>query len=167
MEMGGVDTELKTRGMLVMGNSAYKGLMAILEAIGASSNQIIVQGLADMLDSEQIKRYLDRGIMPYVYAAGFLSFSGREINKKNVSKCVAALGETPDEGLIDILLKTKVRSHLVYIYAFYFLLANGKPTTKESMTRVIESLDMKVDGVALVEVLNFLKEYGKSEDIKF
>lgn len=160
-------SEVGAKGMQVLGTGAYKGLMAILEAISASSTQIIVQGLAGLLESDQIRRYLDRGVMPYIYTTGFLSYAGREINSKSMSRCIAALGITPDDGLIDMLLKAKVRSHLLYVYAFFFLLANGRPTTKESMERVVEALDMKVDQAALAEVLNFLKEYNEFQEVKF
>ncbi len=143
----------------LIGRVTYKGLIAILEAISATSTQIIVQGLSDTLDSKDVKGALNSGILPYLYAAGLLSYAGRDIDKKSVSKVVASLGLKPQNDLIDIVLRTGVKGHLIYVYAFYFLIATGRQTTKENIKKVVEALGVKPDSEDIDYVLKYVAEY--------
>ena len=97
------------------------------------------------MESPEIKSNIGKGIVNYVLAAGLLSFAGREIDKKNLTAVVASMGITPDSKMADSLLLTGAKSHLVYLYAYYFLLAGKVPVSEEKMIDVIAALGLKPD----------------------
>ena len=145
----------------IVGERKYEAIEAILRDICAASDRIIMHSLSGVLKDAEVDELIRHGIMPYIYAAGFLSFAGREINHASLAGSIRAIGLTPDDRIIALFLGSGVRSHLVYLYSFYFLLANGVVPTREGIAAVVCSLSMAVDPVALDEVLDFLRRNNR------
>lgn len=146
------------RSEQLLGEHRYEAIEDILNDISAISSKMLMHSLSGVLRDHDVVDLLKQGIMPYIYAAGFLSFAGREINEENLTNTISSLGMTPSKRIIGLFLESRVRSHLVYVYSFYFLLANGERATKERMVRVAESLGIKADHVAIDQVIDFLKK---------
>ena len=137
----------------------YSTLNAIINAVTTSSANIIMAELRKLLEDKDIQASLSEGIMPYIYAAGFLSFAGREINASSLSKTVASLGIEPDINYISMLEKLDIKSHLIYLYAFYFVLANGRMASKDDLVRVVEAAGAEPDLKRAEEIIKFLESH--------
>ncbi|MDE1823426.1 MAG: hypothetical protein KGI00_04100 [Candidatus Micrarchaeota archaeon] len=132
------------------------GLEAIVEAVSNSSVDVVTSELAKTMRDERVRAHMKDGIIAYLYAAGFLSFAGREINRENLSKVVSAIGIRPNDALIDIVIGAGVKNHLVYVYAFYYLLANGLERSDENIRKVMNAIGMEADKEGYGDVLPFV-----------
>ena len=150
-----------TKSERIVGERKYEAIEAILRDICAASDRIIMHSLSGVLKDKEVDELIRHGIMPYIYAAGFLSFAGREINHASLASSIRAVGIVPDDRIIALLLGSGVRSHLVYLYSFYFLLANGTAPTEANIAAVVRSIGMAVDRVALDSVLDFLRKNNR------
>lgn len=137
----------------------YSTLNAIVNAVTVSSASITMAELKRILEDKDIQSSLRKGIMPYIYAAGFLSFSGREISASNISKIVASIGIKPDLNYINMLEKLNLKSHLIYLYAFYFVLANGRMASKDDLVRVVEAVGAEPDPKRAEEIIKFVESH--------
>lgn len=135
---------------------AYSSLSAIIEEVISASKKIMLAELGKLLKQKNLGKAIEKGIMPYIYAAGFLSFAGREINKENLAKAMKAIGAEPDPKMVDALLKTGIRSHVIYVYAFYFLLANGRETSEGNIRRVVDEFGISEESKVLEETLAYI-----------
>jgi ribosomal protein L12E/L44/L45/RPP1/RPP2 len=125
--------------------SGYQTLKAILNAITATCTDILLDQLGNALKKDVATDRDHNKIMPYFYAAGFLSFAGREIDRKNLIDCITSAGMHVDNNLLSIILDSGIKSHLIYVYASYFLLVNGIRPTSDKLLNVIKSLGMQPD----------------------
>ncbi len=135
---------------------AYSSLSAIIDEILSASKKIMITELDKLLKQKNLGKAMEKGIMSYIYAAGFLSFAGREINKENLTKAMRAIGAQSDPRMIDALLKTGIKSHVIYVYAFYFLVANGKEASEENVRKVVEEFGISEDSKTLEETLAYI-----------
>ena len=149
------------RSEQVLGERKYEAIEAILSDISATSYKLIMHSLSTVVKNREVDELIKHGIMPYIYAAGFLSFAGEEINWENLARVVKTLGLVPNERIIMLFLRSGVRSHLIYLYSFYFLLANGEKPTRERIRYVVEAMGQKVDHSALEDVLDFLRRNNR------
>ena len=106
------------------GDARYSALKAIIDEITNCSDSYMSMALGVLMQRPEIRKHIDGGVMPYLYAAGLLSFAGREITDESLSKLLKVIGVKPDRKLLDIIMESGVKSHLVYIYSFYFLLSS-------------------------------------------
>lgn len=134
-----------------------ESLIAIIKAITDTSSKLVTAELEQLLEKPEIIN-APKNIMTYMYAAGFLSFSGRELNKENLCNVVKSLGIEPDEDLIEILLSPKldIKGHLIYVYGFYFLLVNGVIPTEDNIIKVVSSVNEKGNKQIASEVREFI-----------
>lgn len=134
----------------------YTTLKAIVKAVAEASVNIIMDSFESAFQSDEVKANVKNGIMSYLYAAGFLSFAGREITKDSVFSVLNAVGIEPNPLLTDIMLRSGIKSHLVYAYAFYFLLINGKSTSEANILRVIDAIGLNPDKERVKEIMGLL-----------
>ncbi|MDE1868839.1 MAG: hypothetical protein KGH60_02635 [Candidatus Micrarchaeota archaeon] len=123
----------------------YSTLRAVVKAATDASVALAMKGFETVFKSDEVRANIDKGIMTYFYAAGILSFCGREINRENITRILEAIDIEPNNVLTDVLLKTGLKSHIVYAYAYYYLLINGKSTTDANIMRVIDALGLEPD----------------------
>ncbi|MCL4379695.1 MAG: hypothetical protein M1160_03725 [Candidatus Marsarchaeota archaeon] len=145
------------RSEQVLGVSKYEAIEAILRGVCAVSDKIIMRSLSKVLKDREVDELIRHGMLPYVYAAGFLSFAGRSISRNNMASIVQSIGIIPDARIITLFLNSGVRSHLIYLYSFYFLLANGVEPSRDKIAAAVRSLGIDVDAIALDDVLSFLR----------
>lgn len=129
------------------------GLEAIVEAVGNSSTNIVMREFEKAMRNETVKAHIKDGIISYLYAAGFLSFTSREINRENMAKVLNAIGVKPNYALIDVVLQSGVKNHLIYVHVAYYLLANGMERTEENVKKVMKAIGMEVDKEDLEEIV--------------
>ena len=142
----------------IAAESGYEALLAVLGAIGDTSSGIISFGLRKALQEEGIKRNLKNGVMPYLYAAGFLSYVGREIDKQTITATLRAMNIEPKQNLMEEVIKLGLKSHLVYVYAYYLLMALGKEASVESISRIAAIAGgVEPDKAVILESLAFIK----------
>ncbi len=131
----------------------YSTLKVIINAVAQTSAQIVANEFVRAMGSSKVKGRIDESIMPYLYAAGFLSFAGREIDSDNVKRIVKSIGIEPDERYISALMSVKIESHLIYVYAFYYLIANGKQASEDNISKVVKSLGIEPNSERIRYVL--------------
>jgi ribosomal protein L12E/L44/L45/RPP1/RPP2 len=144
---------------------SIEALRAILNSLTDSTRDFAETEFNRIVESDGVKGRV-RQVMPYIYAGAFLSFSGREINEKNLSKVLKVVGMTADKDMVKLLFSSKLRCHFPYIYAYYFLLAFGKIGTEKEILEVVNSLGLHTDKARLKDVLGFLNQ-SKGGPLKF
>jgi ribosomal protein L12E/L44/L45/RPP1/RPP2 len=133
-------------------------LKAVIGAISSSSEQLLMSGLDKALKNEDFIAHLNDGIVRYLYAAAFLSFAGKEITKENLTKVITSLEVEPNDKFMEIILATKFKSHLAYVYTYYFLLVNGMAVTEKKLIDTAKSLGIKANHETAAEVLKFVQK---------
>jgi ribosomal protein L12E/L44/L45/RPP1/RPP2 len=131
---------------------------AILKSVNSLTTKLLVEESEYLLSDNEISARIKDGIAKYIYAAGFLSMTGKEITRENMAGLIKVLDGEPDYGMIDLLLKRGIKSHVAYIYAYYFLLTNGKEVSKESMAKVLEFSGIKPDEKRIADMIAFISE---------
>ena len=149
-----IDKELDEQ---IASEAGYQAEVAIIRAIGSTVEGIMTYGLRRALQDKGLRGALRSGIMSYLFAAGFLSFAGREINRESITAVTKALGLTPNEELIEKVMGVGLRSHLIYVYIYYFLIAIGREPTEDALGAVVKSLGMEPDKIAILETFGFIK----------
>ncbi len=144
----------------------YKLIRSILGAVAETSVDLLLEELYHTTMNKIIRMDMKKGIMHYLYAAGFLSFAGREIDKNTVEGVLRAVGMAPDGALVDAVLNSHIKSHLVYIYASYFLLVNGVDPTVERVLDVVGALGLPQDRERAAFVLRFIRKKAMYERTK-
>lgn len=139
-------------------NAIYVGLSATVEMVGKISTALLISELKKSLSNPAIKAHIYDGISSYLYAAGFLSLTGREITRENLINCIKMLGVKPKDELVDAIFKADIKSHLVYIYAYYFLLSVGREVTVNELESVLGAIGIPVDKASAAEAIVFLNE---------
>ncbi len=134
-----------------MSESVSNTSRVILTRVSEISLRILTSELEEIIECKEVKDNLPNGIMLYIYTSAFLSFAGRSINKENISNVLKSMGITPNEQMIDVLMRNKIRSHLIYVYATYLLLAAGILPEKEKVKKVVESIGENADDKAAAE----------------
>ncbi len=131
---------------------------ALIKAVFATSEQLTMLSMNLALKNKEFVSHLHDGIVRYLYAALLLSFVGKDINGKNLVGVIKSLGVEPNQKFIDILLGTNVEGHpvfistLVYVYAYYYLLANGVEVTEQKIMELVEAIGVKEDTRTAVEI---------------
>lgn len=133
-------------------------LKAVVTAIFSSCLQILMLALGQHLENKEFVAHLDDGIARYLYAAALLSFASKEIDRKNLTAVISSLDIIPNQKLVDIILSMKLKSHLGYVYIYYYLLVNGVSVTEEKLVQTAEALGIKGDVKSAAELLKFLQK---------
>jgi ribosomal protein L12E/L44/L45/RPP1/RPP2 len=143
---------------LKAGEVISETLRAVIGSISSTSEQLLMSGLNSALENGDFIAHLDDGIVRYLYAAAFLSFAGKDISKDNLANVIKSLDVEPDDEFMDIILATKFKSHLAYIYTYYFLLVNGMAVTEKKLIATVKFLGIKADRETAAEVLKFVQK---------
>ncbi len=130
---------------------------AIVTALTSTTKVVMIAGFKKFMETDHIREVFAQGLMPYVYAAGFLSFAGREITEDNLTKAINSIGMTPNPAHIEALLKTGITSHLMYIYAYYYLLAVGQEPTITRIINVTKEFGIPPNADRAGEALVYIK----------
>ena len=137
-------------------SSIYDAFSATIDTVTEMVKSLLMLELKKTLEQKQVAEQVKEGIAVYIYTAGFLSLAGREVTRYNLSKFVSLLGSEPNEQLIEVLLKSGVKSHLAYIYAYYFLLTSGKDASIDQILQVMQLLDLPADRARAAEAIRFV-----------
>ena len=137
-------------------------LKALMSAIAAAERDFISAEFRRIVKTPGILERADE-MMPYLYAAAYVSYAGREITEENIGAVLRAAGFKPDVSLMRLLDNANVKSHLIYIYSYYFLVALGRMGSAEEMTKLAKALDMDADEGRANDVLLFMKAPKKQQ----
>lgn len=140
------------------GATACETLKAVIKAIFATSEQLMMSTLNEALKNKEFALHLNDGIVRYLYAAALLGFVGKEINRENLAGVIRSLDIEPNYKFIDIVLTTNIKGHLAYVYAYYYLLVNGMMVSAQRLADTVESLGAKADRRTASAVLEILQQ---------
>ena len=158
---------LKKEGMAKQAESASMDieqitldtLKALVESLTSAANDLVISAFRSVMTKSTIRRNISKGIMPYIYAAGFLSYAGREINEQNLAKAVSSIGLQPDQKMIKAFIASGITSHVMYVYAYYYLLAEGQQPTVENIIKIAASFDFPTDAERIKKALSAIEKY--------
>lgn len=136
--------------------TSFAAIKAVIQAISSTTARVMEAEFERIVSDEDVRAHIKQ-LMPYLFAAGLLSYSGREINEENLEKVLGVLDLPLNERAVVLLFDASIGSHLIYIYAYYFLMAFGKAGTESEILNIVESLGMKPDATRMREVLTFLR----------
>ena len=140
--------------------AVFETELAVLEALmGAIANTESRYMAAEFRRITKAKGIIEHAseMTPYLFAAAYVSYAGREIDSESVGAVLRAAGFVPDRILMQLLEAGNVKSHLIYVYSYYFLVALGKAGTAEEMMNLVKALGMEADESRANDVLLFLK----------
>jgi ribosomal protein L12E/L44/L45/RPP1/RPP2 len=141
----------------VLGRATYGSYRAIIKAVTNVSEKIIVKALKDTLANDLAKDRI-KELIPYLYAATFLSFAGREINEETICSVMEPVCKPNDERL-RIVSQLGLRNHLIYVYSYYYLLANGRDASESAVRDVVKAVGVRFDKKAFDETLEYIDAY--------
>ncbi len=121
---------------------------------------MVTREILRALENPLVSVYLDKGMTPYIAAAGALAFSGKEINDEGIGKLLTAVGITPNQNFLSALGKLRYTNELVYITALQYLKLNGRPEGISGVMDVVRSLDVPPDQRLAGYVIEYSHEYG-------
>jgi ribosomal protein L12E/L44/L45/RPP1/RPP2 len=133
-------------------------MKAVIRAVFSTSEQLMMSTLDKAMKNEGIALHLDEGIIRYLYAAALLSFAGKDINKENLAGVIKSIGMEPNGEFVDLVLSSGIKGHLVYVYAYYYLLVNGVAVSEQGLMDTVESLGTKADRRTAAEVIRFAQK---------
>ena len=133
---------------------------AIVDALLDTEKAFMRDRFKAMFSSPTIKGRV-REALPCLYANALLSLSGKETTKETLEAVLSTVSIKIDPPLVASLCKEGIKSHLLYIYAYYFLLAFGKQGTTKEILNVVRSLGNDAEEQRAVEVLTFLKSLDR------
>lgn len=134
----------------------FTTLQATLKAVTDTSYEIVMNSFSKILDDSDVIANVKNGFMPYIFAAGFLSFAGREISSQNMSGVLGAINIEFNEQFMQIMNRISVKSHLIYVYAYYFLLSNGMVADVQGISKVVSSIGIYPDAKGIEDVISYI-----------
>ncbi len=125
---------------------------------GASS-MLVIKELKRAVESPDAFKYIDKGVVNYIVAAGTLAYAGRDVYADGIAKLLLAIDIKPDPEILDAVHMLHFKNHLVYINAVYFLTLVGKEPTIDNVLEVIRAMDVQPDAMIAGYVIEYCKEY--------
>ncbi|MGI0141024.1 MAG: hypothetical protein ACREBF_00005 [Candidatus Micrarchaeales archaeon] len=75
-----------------------------------------------------------------------------------MSELLKLPGVNPNETILNALFASNLKSHLVYIYAYYFLLSMGRDISIDSLNAVLKAIGVPEDKERAAEAIAFLNK---------
>lgn len=142
----------------------FDSVYAIINTLMSTEKAFLQINFKRLIESEEARDNLEK-LIPYVYGSALLSLSGKDINKETLSAVVSSAGIMVNPDYASIVSRVWNKSHLLYIYAYYFLLAFGKEDiSKKDLLKVVRSLGADADEKTAEETLTFIKAKKKAEE---
>ncbi len=137
-------------------------LEKLIGEVTSTSKEVLTRGLGEIVQNGAVQaRLSDNRLVPYIYVIGFLSFCARDVNRENVSTTLRAMGIEPDPELLEIVMSAKPKSHLVYLYCAYTLVAMGKGADQAKVMAFAKALGVTPDPDAAREALEIFEDRYK------
>lgn len=116
----------------------------IVSNISKRSGELIMADLRMILQDSRVAGYLDK-IFPYLYAAGFLAYTGREMSVKSLEGVLGSAGFEADRRIAQAVVDSGVKNNIVYLHALYFLIVMGAEVSMENIRKVLSSIGIEAD----------------------
>lgn len=143
----------------------FESVYAVVDSLVDTEKAFMQTTFKKLADSKEVRNKLIE-IIPCIYAGALLSLSGREINNETLTAVVSSVGITINTEGASMVSKAWGKSHLLYIYAYYFIVAFGrKNVTKEDMLEVVRSLGTDTDEETAKEALAFIKARERAKEM--
>jgi ribosomal protein L12E/L44/L45/RPP1/RPP2 len=121
---------------------------------------MVTREILRALENPMVSAYLDKGMSPYIAAAGALAFSGKEIGDAGIMGLLAAVGINPNQEFLYALGKLHYTNELVYITALQYLRLNGMAEGINGVVEVVRNLEVAPDQRIAGYVIEYSHEYG-------
>ncbi len=132
-------------------------LANIVSNISKRSSELVLADLNEILSDSAVSAYTDR-IFPYLYAAGFLAYTGRDVTADSIEKVLTSAGFKPERRISEALAATGVKNNIVYFHAFYFMIVMGMEVNADNMRRVLDSIGIKADAALSDSIIALYKD---------
>ncbi len=141
----------------------YRTLLEkLIGEVTSTSKVVLMRGLTEIVDDPGVQaRLSDNRLVPYIYVVGFLSFCARDVTRESISSTLNAMGVNPDPSLLDIIMGAKPKSHLVYLYCAYTLVAMGKGADQAKVMAFAKAFGITPDQEAAREALEIFEDKYK------
>ena len=131
----------------------YDVTKSVLESISEGTEAILLTEFNEFLKDSDFLLAAKGNFMSYVSTLAILSLALMEESAENVSKVMNAIGLDFDTEIYKTLPQVYLHNRLVYVYAFYFLVINGKKIDTEGIRKVVEALGVDFDKKTFEESL--------------
>jgi ribosomal protein L12E/L44/L45/RPP1/RPP2 len=117
----------------------------VVRKVGMATSYLLEAELRRALLDPRIKQVMNKGIVPYLAAAGMLAYAGKDIDRWGIAKLVKSIGIDPEPELLDAMTAVRFRNHIVYLISIYFLIAAGKEPNVENLIKVVRAMYIDPD----------------------
>lgn len=131
----------------------YEVTKAVIESISEATESILLSEFEKYLKDNDFLLASKDSFMSYVSALALLSLALEEESEENMAKVMTAIGLDFDHRVFSKIPKYYVRNRLVYVYAFYFLVINGRRIDVPEVRAVVEALGVDFDRPTFEESL--------------
>jgi ribosomal protein L12E/L44/L45/RPP1/RPP2 len=139
-----------------MAEVVFESVSAIVNSLMDTEKVFLQTNFRRLTGFEGARNRLDE-IVPYAFAGALLSLSCKEINEESITALLSGVGIKPDPESISVITRTWSKNHILYIYAYYFLLALGKDSIDSGdLIKVVKSLGNDTNENTAGEALAFV-----------
>ncbi len=114
-------------------------LNALIDDIDAQIGALVSDALDRIMAAPDIEKNA-HDVFPYVYSAALLAFVGHEINKRNITELVSAVGGKPDERMLEIVDRVGIENDLIPLHCIYYLVVMGMEASNSNIISVARAL---------------------------
>ncbi len=136
----------------------YSAAESVVKAVADTCAQLLIAELQKALSNEDVRSHVKDGVMSVLFAAAFLSFAGREITKESLTNVLKVIHLEPNPKMVDLVLGAGIKNHLIYAYAYYFILVNGLDATESEIADVVGVLGLSANLQTIREVVNLTSQ---------
>lgn len=131
-------------------------LTSILAQIAKSANILMAGSLRKLLTDNAVKDHTKEAF-PYIYTAGFLALTGREINEVNITKILAAVGMNSNLKVAGIFARNNIKNNVIYLYTIYYLAVIGKEVNEWEVLKIVRMMGIDGDVDEIKRIIELYK----------
>ena len=130
-----------------------------LKSLAVLLAKISVRELNKAMENKNMQDVAKSDLSPYLAAAFTLAFTGKDIDKENISRLIRSLGLIPRTEILEKLSSVHFKNNLIYAAAVYFLFLSNKELNVENIMVTIRALELHPDSEIAGYVLTLYKLY--------
>lgn len=145
-----------------IGMKSVKDRLEIIVREGSHAKAILMlRELERTLDNKDVSGKISKGILNYIYAAGALAFSCRDINIGSIGSMLSAVKIKPEVEMLEAIHAMHYKNYNINMNIIYFMKAVATEPTIDGVTRLSEALGFGSDPTVAGYVIEYFKEFNK------
>ena len=130
-----------------------------LKSLAVLLAKISTRELTKAMENKNIQDISKSDLSPYLAAVFTLAFTGKDIDKENISRLIKSLGLIPRTEILEKLSSVHFKNNLIYAAAVYFLFLSNRELNVENIMVTIRALELHPDSEIAGYVLTLYKLY--------